>query len=137
MTPTVVQKRTVNRSRESILGGKRTLTNDGVRALSDLVMHPVPKTASEALAIFRDPTSKDWERDYAAMMITSLDEALPDLLAMARDSTASQALQQRAAECLAVAWRSRGLLMSADISGFTPVARQEMLFHRREGPSRT
>ena len=97
-------------------------------------MQPIPKTPLEALAIFRDPGSEDWERDYAAMLITQLDEALPDLIAVARDPEASQMLQQRAAECLANAWRDRGILMTADISGFTPCARQEILFQRGEGP---
>ena len=93
-------------------------------------MQPVPKTPLEALGIFRDPNSEDWERDYAALMIGSLDEALPDLVALARDPTASQMLQQRAAEALGGAWRDRGMLMTADISDFTPVARQEILLHR-------
>ena len=97
-------------------------------------MQPVPQSAEEALAIFRDPASEDWERDYAAMMITQLDEALPDLVATARDPDASEALQQRAAECLAFAWRDRGILKSADITGFTPAALQEILFQRGEGP---
>lgn len=97
-------------------------------------MQPIPETPAEALEVFRNPGSKDWERDYAAIMITSLDEALPDLIATARDATVSEALQQRAAECLAVAWRNRGTLMTADISGFTPGARQEILFHRGLGP---
>jgi hypothetical protein len=97
-------------------------------------MQPVPQTAEEALFLFRDPASEDWERDYAAMMIKDLDEALPDLVATARDAKVSEALQQRAAECLAIAWNNRGILMTADISGFTPVARQEILFHRGEGP---
>jgi hypothetical protein len=97
-------------------------------------MQPVPQNAVEALAVFRDPVSEDWERDYAAMMITGLDEALPDLIATARDANVSAALQQRAAECLAFAWRDRGILKSADISGFTPVALQEILFQRGEGP---
>jgi len=96
-------------------------------------MQPIPETPMEALGVFRNPDSEDWERDYAAMMITSLDEALPDLVATARDVTASEALQQRAAECLAVAWRNRGMLMTADISGFAPAARQEILFHRGMG----
>ena len=102
--------------------------------VGDIVVQDVPQTPMEALRIFRNPESEDWERDYAAMMITSLDEALPDLVATARDPSASEALQQRAAECLAGAWRDRGLLMTADISGFTPIARQEILFHRGEGP---
>jgi hypothetical protein len=95
---------------------------------------PVPKTPFEALDIFRNPEANDWERDYAALMIDSLDEALPDLVAMARDATASEMLQQRAAEVLGCAWRDRGILMTADITGFTPIARQEILFHRGEGP---
>ena len=91
-------------------------------------MFPVPKTPSEA----RNPEAEDWERDYAALMIGSLDEALPDLVAMARDATASEMLQQRAAEALSFAWRDRGILWTADISGFTPTARQEILFRRGE-----
>jgi mannose/fructose-specific phosphotransferase system component IIA len=97
-------------------------------------MHPVPKSAAEALRIYRDPTSEDWERDYAAMLIGELDEGRDALLTTARDGTASEMLQQRAAECLANAWRDEGLLMTADVSGFTPVALQEMLFQRGEGP---
>lgn len=97
-------------------------------------MQPVPATPMEALKVFRSPDSEDWERDYAALMITSLDEALPDLVATARDATVSEALQQRAAECLAIAWADRGTLMTADIAGFTPTARQEILFHRGKGP---
>jgi hypothetical protein len=97
-------------------------------------MHPVPKSAAEALRIYRDPTSGDWERDYAAMLIAELDEGRDALLATARDRTASEMLQQRAAECLANAWRDEGLLMTADVSGFTPAALQEMLFQRGEGP---
>lgn len=93
-------------------------------------MQSVPKTPLEALKIFRDPNSEDWERDYAALMIGSLDEALPDLVALARDPTASEMLQQRAAEALGGAWRDRGMLMTADISEFTPTARQEILLHR-------
>lgn len=105
--------------------------------VGDNLMQDVPQMPMAALCIFRNPESEDWEREYAAMMITSLDEALPDLIAMARDPTVSEALQQRAAECLAEAWRDRGLLMTADISRFTPAARQEILFHRSEGrPSR-
>jgi hypothetical protein len=95
---------------------------------------PVPKTPMEALEVFRNPHAEDWERDYAALMIGSLDEALPDLVAMARDSAAGEMLQQRAAESLAGAWADRGILMTADISGFTPAARQEILFRRGEGP---
>jgi hypothetical protein len=97
-------------------------------------MQSIPQTAEEALAVFRDPVSEDWERDYAAMMITQLDEAIPDLVATARNPDVSEALQQRAAECLAAAWRNRGILKSTDISGFTPTALQEILFQRGEGP---
>jgi hypothetical protein len=97
-------------------------------------MHPVPKTPKEALDVFRDPNAEDWERDYAVLMIGSLDEALPDLIALARDRAASEMLQQRAAEALGGAWRDRGMLTTADISGFTPVARQEILLHRGEMP---
>ena len=97
-------------------------------------MQPVPKTPKEALEIFRSPDSEDWERDYAALMICSLDEALPDLLAVARDATASEMLQQRAAEALSLAWSDRGILWTADISGFTPTARQEIVLRRGEGP---
>ena len=97
-------------------------------------MQPVPMTAQEALAIFRDRQSENWERDHAAMMIGGLDEALPDLIAVARDPEEDESLQQRAAECLANAWRDRGMLDTADIAGFTPVARQEILFQRGEAP---
>jgi hypothetical protein len=96
-------------------------------------MHPVPKTASEALRIFHDPTSEDWERDYAAALIAELEEGREALLATARDTNASEMLQQRAAECLAKAWRAKGMLMTADVSDFTPVATQEVLFQRGEG----
>lgn len=97
-------------------------------------MQPVPKTPQEALEIFRSPESEEWERDYAAGMIISLDEALPDLIAVARDPSASAVLQQRVAEALSFAWRDRGILSTADISDFTPMARQEILFRRGEGP---
>ena len=97
-------------------------------------MQPVPKTPAEALAVFRSPDSEDWERDYAALMIGLLDEALPDLIAMARDPSVDEMLQQRAAEALGGAWGDRGMLMTADITGFTPMARQEILFQRGEGP---
>lgn len=53
--------------------------------VGDIVVQDVPQTPMEALRIFRNPESEDWERDYAAMMITSLEEALPDLVATARD----------------------------------------------------
>jgi hypothetical protein len=43
-------------------------------------------------------------------------------------------LQQRVAEALSFAWRDRGVLWTADISDFTPMARQEILFRRGEGP---
>src|SRR5215207_9242059 len=98
-------------------------------------MQPVPKTPMEALKVFRHPEAEDWERDYAALMIGSLDEALPDLVAMARDATASEMLQQRAAEVLAGAWRDRGMLTTADISGFTSIAQQEILLHRGGVPT--
>ena len=96
-------------------------------------MQPVPKTPKEPLEVFRNADSEDWERDYAALMIGTLDEALPDLVAMARDPTASQMLQQRAAEALGGAWSDRGVLMTADISGFTPAALEEILLHRAQG----
>lgn len=64
-------------------------------------MHPVLKTATEALAIYRDSASEEWERDYAAMMIGQLEEGRELLLATARDKNASEMLQHRAAECLA------------------------------------
>lgn len=96
-------------------------------------MQPVPKTPKEALEVFRSPDSEDWERDYAALMIGTLDEALPDLVAMACDPTVSEMLQQRAAEALGGAWRDRGMLMTADISGFTATALEEILSHRAQG----
>jgi hypothetical protein len=95
-------------------------------------MQPVPKTPKEALEVFRSPDSEDWERDYAALMIGTLDEALPDLIAMACDPTVSEMLQQRAAEALGGAWRDRGMLMTADITGFTPTALEEILSHRAQ-----
>ena len=97
-------------------------------------MHPVPKTETDALAIYLDPNSEDWERDYAAKMICGLEEGREALLITARDRNASEMLQQRAAECLANAWRDQGVLMTVDISDFTPVALQELLFQRGEGP---
>ena len=97
-------------------------------------MQPVPTNAREALAIYVDPVSEDWERDYAALLIGVLEEGREALLATARDTDADAMLQQRAAECLSHAWRDLGVLMSADISGFTPVALQEILFQRGEGP---
>ena len=69
----------------------------------ELPMQPAPKTPMEALAIFRSAESEEWERDYAAGMITSLDEALPDLVAVACDPTAGAGLQQRVAEALSFA----------------------------------
>ena len=66
-------------------------------------------------------------------MIGTLDEALPDLVAMACDPTVSKMLQQRAAEALGGAWTDRGMLMTADISGFTPTALEEILSHRAQG----
>ena len=99
-------------------------------------MQPVPKTPQEALAIFRDPASEDWERDYAAMMIGALDEALPELAAVARNANESPMLQQRAAECLAGAWRDRGMLTVGDTAGFTPVALEEIALHRGAGERR-
>ena len=96
------------------------------------MMQPVPKTPEEALELFRSPDSEDWERDYAALLIGTLDEALPDLVAMACDATVSEMLQQRAAEALVFAWRDRGMLMTADISGFTPTALEEILSHRAQ-----
>jgi hypothetical protein len=97
-------------------------------------MQPVPTTSQEALAIFRDPASEDWERDHAAMMVTGLDEAVPDLVATAFDANISEALQQRVGECLAITWKRQGILHNADISGFTPAAREEIPFQRGEGP---
>ena len=96
-------------------------------------MQPVPTTPEEALEVFRSPDSEDWERDYAALMIGTLDEALPDLVAMACDPTVSEMLQQRAAEVLAGAWRDRGMLMTSDTSGFTPIALAEIRSHRAQG----
>jgi predicted DNA-binding protein (UPF0251 family) len=102
-------------------------------AFGEVSMQPVPKTPQEALEVFRSPDTEDWERDYAALMIGTLDEALPDLVAMARDATVSEMLQQRAAEVLGGAWKDRGILMTADISGFTPTALEEILAHRARG----
>ncbi len=97
-------------------------------------MQPHPKTPMDALTIYLDPASEDWERDYAARMIGELEEGRRALLATARDPRADGMLQQRAAECLSYVWRKQGLLMTADISGFTPSALQEILFQRGEGP---
>lgn len=74
-------------------------------------MKPVPETPMESLAIFCRPDAEDWERDYAAMMITSLDAALPHLAATARNPNASAALQPRVAECLANAWRTEECIL--------------------------
>lgn len=97
-------------------------------------MQPIPTNAKEALAIYTDPNSEDWERDYAAKLIGGLKEGRDALLATAGDDNADGMLQQRAAECLSYAWRDLGVLMSADISGFTSTALQEILFQRGEGP---
>lgn len=97
-------------------------------------MHPVPKSPTEALAIYLDPASEEWERDYAALMIGELEEGRAALLATARNSDESAMLQQRAAEALSFAWRDLGVLMTADTSGFAPSALQEIRFRRGEGP---
>ncbi len=97
-------------------------------------MHEIPKTAADALAIYRDRNAEDWERDYAATMIAGLDEGRALLFATACNPQEDEMLQQRAATCLAHAWADSGELMSADISGFTPVAREEMEF-QRGGPA--
>jgi hypothetical protein len=96
-------------------------------------MQLIPKTAIDALAIYLDPASEDWVRDYSAKMIGGLEEGREALLATARDPQADGMLQQRAAECLSYAWRDQGVLMTADISGFAPAALQEILFQRGEG----
>lgn len=96
-------------------------------------MQPVPNSAVEALAIYLDPISEDWERDYAAKLIGELEAGREALLATARDPKEDGMLQQRAAECLSWIWRNEGTLMTADISGFTPIALQEMLLQRGEG----
>jgi hypothetical protein len=96
-------------------------------------MQPVPKNAAEALAVFLDPASEDWERDYAAMMIGELDEGRSALAALARNGDESEMLQQRAAESLAGAWADRGMLMEGDTTGFTPVALEEIAKHRGSG----
>jgi hypothetical protein len=88
----------------------------------------------DALAIYLDPTSEDWERDYSAKMIGELEAGREALLATARDPQADGMLQQRAAECLSYAWRDQGVLMTADVSDFTPIALQEIVFQRGEGP---
>lgn len=104
-----------------------------IAAKRELLVQPVPKTARDALAIYLDPASEDWERDYAASMIGEWEEGREALLATAPDPAADGMLQQRAAECLANAWRDLGVLMTADIAGFTPCAMEEMLFQRGEG----
>ena len=98
-------------------------------------MQPIPQTAAEALAIYMDPVSEDWERDYAAKMIGSLEAGRKALLATARDPNEDGMLQRRAAEVLCWVWRDQGTLMTADISGFTPAALRDILIQRREGPS--
>ncbi len=97
-------------------------------------MQPIPQTAAEALAIYLDPVSVDWERDHAARMIGSLDAGRKALLATARDPDEDGMLQQRAAEVLSWAWRDEGTLMTADISGFTPAALEEIRLQRGERP---
>lgn len=97
-------------------------------------MQSIPTNSREALAIYVDPKSENWERDYTAKLVGELEEGREALLATARDENADGMLQQRAAECLSYAWRDLGVLMSADISGFTPAALQEILFQRGEGP---
>lgn len=96
-------------------------------------MQPVPNSADEALAIYLDPTSDDWERDYAAKLIGELEAGRTALLATARNPNEDGMLQQRAAECLSWIWRDEGTLMTEDISGFTPIAFQEILFQRGQG----
>ena len=96
-------------------------------------MQPVPNSAVEALAIYLDPVSEDWERDYAAKLIGELEAGREALLATARKANEDAMLQQRAAECLSWIWREEGTLMTADVSGFTPVALQEILLQRGEG----
>lgn len=97
-------------------------------------MQPIPKSARKALEIYLDFQSEDWERDYAAKMIGQLEEGRAALPAAARAENADDMLQQRAVECLSYAWRDLGILMSADISGFTPIALQEILCQRGQGP---
>jgi hypothetical protein len=101
-------------------------------------MNPVPKTPLEALEVFLSPDAEEWERDYAAIIVSRDDdvlaEALPYFEAIARDPNVDENLQQTVAGCLAVAWRNRGTLMTADVSGYAPAARREILFQRGEGP---
>lgn len=49
-------------------------------------MQPVPETPEDALAIYLDERSEDWERDYAARMIGSLKEGRAALLSTARNA---------------------------------------------------
>lgn len=93
-------------------------------------MHRVPRSPIEALAIYRDPGAEDWERDYAATMIAGLAEGRVLLLETARNPDEDGMLQQRAASCLGNHWWDRDELMTADISGFTPVALDEILAFR-------
>ena len=101
-------------------------------------MKPVPKSPKEALEVFLSSDAEEWERDYAAIIVSRDDdlmaEALPFFEATARDPNVGESLQQTVAGCLAVAWRNRGMLETADVSGFTPAARREILFQRGEGP---
>jgi hypothetical protein len=99
-------------------------------------MRPVPKNRWEALAICRDPSFEDCGRDYAAMKIGELDEALPDLAAVARNLEASPMLQQRAAGCLANAWRDRGMPMDGDLSCFMPALLDEIALDRAADTNR-
>ena len=96
-------------------------------------MQPVPETPEDALAVYLDERSEDWERDYAARMIGSLEEGRAALLTTARNADEDEMLQQRAAEVLAWAWREAGTLMTEDIAGFTPAAREEIALHRGQG----
>ena len=101
-------------------------------------MKPVPKTPMEALEVFLSADAEEWERDYAAIMVSRdndlLVEALPSFEAVASDPNVGENLQQTVAGCLVVAWRNNGSLMAADLSGFTPAARREILFQRGEDP---
>lgn len=96
-------------------------------------MQPIPNSPEEALRIFLDENSEDWERDLAARGIGSLEAGREALIATARNPTEDEMLQQRAAEVLAWYWRGEGTLQTADVTGFTTTALEEIELHRRDG----
>ena len=96
-------------------------------------MQPIPNSPEEALRIFLDKDSEDWERDLAARGIGAFEAGRVALLATARNPTEDEMLQRRAAEVLAWYWRDEGTLQTADLTGFTTSALEEIELHRRDG----